>query len=41
MFILMAVTAVRNWPLKVLYVAWSLLYLGLFSTQFVRGWWAF
>lgn len=41
LFILMATSALRNWPLKVLYTVWSILFLGLFITQFVRGWWAF
>jgi hypothetical protein len=41
LFILMARTAVRNWPVKVLFVVWSLLFLALFSIQFTRGWWAF
>ncbi len=40
-FILMAQSAVRHWPLKVLYTTWSGLFLALFATQFVRGWWAF
>lgn len=41
LFILMAQTARKHWALKVLYIVWSILFLGLFSTQFVRGWWAF
>ena len=41
LFILMARTARKRWPLQVLYIVWSILFLGLFSAQFVRGWWAF
>lgn len=41
LFILMAVAAVRNWWTNVFLTVWSILYLALFSTQFVRGWWAF
>jgi hypothetical protein len=41
LFIVMAQTAVRYWPLKVLYIVWSGLFLALFSMQFVRGAWAF
>lgn len=40
-FILMALSAARSMTLKVLYTVWSILFLGLFATQFVRGWWAF
>lgn len=40
-FILMAQVAVKNWPAKVLFIGWSLLFLGIFASQFVRGWWAF
>jgi Gpi18-like mannosyltransferase len=40
-FILMALAAVRNWWVKVLFTVWSILYLSLFLLQFVRGWWAF
>lgn len=41
LFILMALTAARNWWANVLFVVWSILYLSLFTTQFVRGWWSF
>lgn len=41
LFILMAQGAAKNWRLQVLYIVWSILYLSLFVTQFVRGWWAF
>jgi len=41
LFILMARTARKSWALKLVYIVWSILFLGLFSTQFVRGWWAF
>lgn len=41
LFILMALTAARNWWANVLFIVWSILYLALFTTQFVRGWWAF
>ena len=41
LFILMAIAAVRNWWLNVLFIIWSILFLSLFTTQFVRGWWAF
>lgn len=41
LFILMARAARRDWYLQVLFIVWSLLYLSLFLTQFVRGWWAF
>lgn len=41
MFILMSLAARRNWYARVLFVVWSILYLALFSSQFVRGWWAF
>jgi hypothetical protein len=41
LFILMARTARKSWLLQVLYIVWSVLFLALFSTQFVRGWWAF
>lgn len=40
-FILMAQTARRDWQLKVFFIVWSTLYLSLFLTQFVRGWWSF
>jgi len=41
LFILMARAAQRNWEVKVFFIIWSTLYLSLFMTQFVRGWWAF
>lgn len=41
LFILMAVAAARNWWANVLFIVWSVLYLALFTTQFVRGWWSF
>jgi 4-amino-4-deoxy-L-arabinose transferase-like glycosyltransferase len=41
LFILMSRAARRSWVLKVLFVAWSILFLALFSAQFVRGLWAF
>lgn len=41
LFILMARAARRDWQIMVLFIFWSLLYLSLFLTQFVRGWWAF
>lgn len=41
LFILMALAAKRSWSLYVLFVCWSILYLGFFSMQFARGHWAF
>ena len=41
LFILMALAARRSWSLHVLFVTWSILFLGLFSMQFARGHWAF
>ncbi len=41
LFILMALAARRNWWINVLFIVWSILFLSLFITQFVRGWWAF
>jgi hypothetical protein len=41
LFILMAVAAKRSWSINVLFICWSILFLGLFSIQFVRGFWAF
>ena len=41
LFILMAIMARRRPLIFTAFTAASLLYLGLFSTQFVRGWWAF
>lgn len=41
MFILMARAAIRNRQIKVLFIVWSILYLSLFLTQFIKGWWAF
>jgi len=40
-FILMALAARHSWSLNLLFVGWSILYLALFVTQFVRGIWAF
>lgn len=40
-FILMALLARRDWRLDVLLTVWSLLYLALFSSLFVKGNWAF
>ena len=41
LFILMAMAAKRSWSLNVLFICWSILFLGLFSIQFVKGYWAF
>jgi len=41
LFILMALAVARNWWANVLFIVWSVLYLSLFTVQFVRGWWAF
>lgn len=41
LFILMARAAGRNRQVRLFFIFWSLLYLSLFFTQFVRGWWAF
>lgn len=41
LFLLMAVAARKYENLKLLMILWSLLNLALFTTQFVRGWWAF
>jgi hypothetical protein len=41
LFILMALAARRSWSLHVLFIVWSILYLALFTVQFVRGYWAF
>ncbi len=40
-FILMALAARRHWWLNLIFIVWSTLFLSLFITQFVRGWWAF
>lgn len=40
-FILMGSAARKYFSLQVLFMIWSLLFLALFITQFVRGWWAF
>lgn len=40
-FILMALAARKHWQLKVLFIVWSILYLGLFTGLFIRGHWAF
>jgi Gpi18-like mannosyltransferase len=41
LFILMALTARKNWWANVLFIVWSVLFLSLFTIQFARGWWAF
>ena len=41
LFILMALAALRSWWIKVLFIVWSILFLSLFITVFVRGRWAF
>ncbi|MCA1625916.1 MAG: hypothetical protein LC768_06465 [Acidobacteria bacterium] len=41
LFILMALTGRRNWVTNIFLIVWSILFLSLFITQFVRGWWAF
>jgi 4-amino-4-deoxy-L-arabinose transferase-like glycosyltransferase len=41
MFVLMATATRRNWWLGVVFVVWSILYLALFTSLYVRGWWAF
>ncbi|MBC7796168.1 MAG: glycosyltransferase family 39 protein [Pyrinomonadaceae bacterium] len=41
LFILMALAGRRSWWANALFITWSILYLALFSMQFVRGWWAF
>ncbi len=40
-FILMGAAARKYFSIQVLFMIWSLLFLALFITQFVRGWWAF
>ncbi|CAN5717167.1 hypothetical protein BH20ACI4_BH20ACI4_15200 [soil metagenome] len=40
-FILMALVARQDWRLNVLFTFWSILYLGLFSSLFFWGHWAF
>jgi hypothetical protein len=40
LFILMALAA-RAWWAQILFTVWSVLYLALFASLFVRGWWAF
>lgn len=40
-FILMALAARKDWRLNVLFALWSILYLGLFTSMFIRGQWAF
>lgn len=40
-FILMAAVARRSQPLNVLFIVWSLLYLGLFLSRYVTNNWAF
>jgi hypothetical protein len=41
LFILMAIAALRNWWLNLLFIVWSLLFLSLFATMFVVGYRAF
>ncbi len=41
LFILMALAAKRSWSLQVLFICWSILFLGLFSILYVKGFWAF
>jgi len=41
LFILMAQAARQKWEIKILFIFWSILYLSIFLTQFIRGWWAF
>jgi len=41
LFILMARSARQSWALRVLFIVWSILFLALFSSQFVKGGWAF
>lgn len=41
LFILMSVASARSAQTKIIFLVWSILYLALFTTQFVRGWWAF
>lgn len=40
-FIVMGAIAKRNWPLRLAFACWSLLFLALFTSFFVRGYWAF
>ncbi|MEO7674031.1 MAG: mannosyltransferase family protein [Pyrinomonadaceae bacterium] len=40
-FILMALIARKNWSVQVFFILWSILFLSLFITQFVRDKWAF
>ncbi len=40
-FIIMGVIAKHRWSLRLAFACWSLLYLALFTTFFVRGHWAF
>jgi Predicted integral membrane protein len=41
LFMLMALASAGNRWIRLIFTVWSLLYLSLFTTQFVRGWWAF
>lgn len=41
MFILMGCAAVKSWWANVLLLVWSILFLAVFTLQFVKGWWAF
>jgi Gpi18-like mannosyltransferase len=41
LFILMGLAAKKSWSLNVLFICWSIMFLSLFSIQFVKGLWAF
>jgi Gpi18-like mannosyltransferase len=41
LFILMALASEKNWYAKITFTIWSILYLALFITQFIRKGWAF
>jgi hypothetical protein len=38
---LMALASEKNWYAKITFTIWSILYLALFITQFIRKGWAF
>ena len=40
-FILLGLAARKHSTLSVLFIVWSLLFMGAFVSQFVRGMWAF
>ncbi|HMT06660.1 MAG TPA: mannosyltransferase family protein [Pyrinomonadaceae bacterium] len=40
-FILMSIASQRDWKIDVLFTTWSILYLALFTSLFVKGHWAF